>query len=335
MTVVVTGGSGLVGSHVIAALVARGERVRALARPPARDAVERLGADVVIGDVADPASWRAALDTPGGVRGVVHSAALVQRPVGWDRHVAVNVDGARLAAEAAREVGARLVHVSSVAVYGGSASFEPHGGPRTEDTPFRDIDERDYYARSKRRAEEEVHRAARDGRLAAALIRPNVIYGERDRQFTPGVLRALRWRVLPQVGPGTNRLSCVYVGNVAAAIVAALDAPLTRVRAFNVTADAPPALTQRELLDAFAAELGIRPIRIPVPPALATAALGLVATLALGRRGIAGSAVRFATGDNPYSSERARQELNWNPPFTTREAVRRTVAWYKSTTPGR
>ena len=76
MTVVVSGGSGLVGSHVIAALVARGERVRAIARPGARAAAQGLGAEPVDGDVTDAATWRAACDVPGGGRGIVHAAAL-------------------------------------------------------------------------------------------------------------------------------------------------------------------------------------------------------------------------------------------------------------------
>ncbi|MGH9798538.1 MAG: SDR family oxidoreductase, partial [Candidatus Polarisedimenticolia bacterium] len=57
MTVLVTGGSGLVGSHVIEALRAAGERVRALVREPSRAVVERLGAEPVVGDVTDADTW--------------------------------------------------------------------------------------------------------------------------------------------------------------------------------------------------------------------------------------------------------------------------------------
>src|SRR2546429_6522076 len=60
MTVLVTGGSGLVGSHVIEALRARGEPVRALVRPASPAAIERLGAEAVPGDVRDAAVWPAA-----------------------------------------------------------------------------------------------------------------------------------------------------------------------------------------------------------------------------------------------------------------------------------
>src|SRR5256885_10984998 len=76
MTVLVTGASGLVGSHVVEALVARGETVRALVRPASRAAALRLGAEAVAGDVTDPAVWQRAAH---GVRALVHAAAIVQR----------------------------------------------------------------------------------------------------------------------------------------------------------------------------------------------------------------------------------------------------------------
>jgi len=97
MSVLVTGASGLVGSHVVEALVARGDAVRALVRPASRAAVLRLGADAVVGDVTDPAAWRAAAR---GVRAIVHAAAIVQRRASWEQYVAVNVEATRLAVAA-------------------------------------------------------------------------------------------------------------------------------------------------------------------------------------------------------------------------------------------
>ena len=177
MTVLVTGGSGLVGSHVIEALRARGESVRALVRPASRAVIEQLGAEAVPGDVQDAAVWRAAAH---GVRGLVHAAALLQQRASWQEYEAVNVGGTRLAALAARTARARLVHISSVAVYGGLANYRPESERRTEDSPFQPIPEHDFYARSKRLAEAAVREAAEDG-LNAVALRPNVIYGERDR----------------------------------------------------------------------------------------------------------------------------------------------------------
>lgn len=130
-----------------------------------------------------------------------------------------------------------------------------------------------------------------------------------------------------------NQLSCVYAGNVAAAILAALAAPIPPgFRAYNVTQDAGPPLTQREFLSEFARGFGRRPHFIPLPVPLLRVGFAfwsVVLKLLWPRRyaGLAGSALSFVRGDNPYASERIQRELSWTPPFDTRTAIARAVAW--------
>src|SRR3989442_8935385 len=88
MSVLVTGASGLVGSHVVEALAARGEPVRALVRPASRAAVLRLGAEAVAGDVTDPAAWRAAAR---GGPALLHAPPIVQPPASWGQDVPGNL----------------------------------------------------------------------------------------------------------------------------------------------------------------------------------------------------------------------------------------------------
>ena len=307
MTVLVTGGRGLVGSHVIEALRAAGEPVRAFE-----------------GDVTDPDAWRRAAP---GVRGIVHTAARVAQRLPFAEFERVNVGGTRLAVETARATGARLVHVSSVAVFGRTAAFAAGAGAVDEDFPFGQIPEHDFYARTKRMAEAVVQ----DSGLSAAAIRPNVIYGERDRLFTARVIRVLRTGIMPRIGPGTNHLSCVYVGNVAAAIVAALAKNIPGFRPYNITADAPPALTEREFMRAFAEALRVRVLRVPVPVFMARAGATLWARWlrlrdSAGYAGLGSAAVGFIIGENPYTAIRAQQELRWTPPFDTRTAIGLAVA---------
>ena len=327
MTVLVTGGSGLVGSHVILALKAAGEPVRALVHSRSRDAVVALGAEPVEGDTRDPDAWRVAA---GGARAIVHAAAIVAAKASHEEFFAVNVGGTGQAIAAAREAGARLVHVSSVAVYGRTPGV-PVGGV-DEDTPLGKLQPHDFYAQSKRRAEEVLWEEVARGGLAAVVVRPNVIYGEYDRVFSPRVVRAVRFGIVPQVFPGTNRLSCVYAGNVAAAIVRAIDAPAAPGRAYNVTDDGPASHTQRGFVDAFAQALGVRVRRVTLPYAVARFVVDWWARAQFLLKpgtypGIGGAAVRFLSGENPYSSARARRDLGWEPVVDPIEAVRRTVAW--------
>jgi len=326
VTVLVSGGSGLVGSHVIEALRARQIPVRALVRRPAAPVVRALGAEPVIGDVIDPATWAQGLAGGGGISGIVHAAAVVDQQAGASAY-AVNVTGTRCAIEAARSAGVRLVHVSSVSVYGGSGDYSPDYERRTEDFPFREIREGDGYARSKREAEELVRQAAEAGSISAVAIRPNVIYGERDRLFTPRMVRAMRAPVVPVIGSGTNHLSCVYAGNVAQAIVAALDAPGPQggFRAYNVATDAPPLLTMREFLAAIADACGVRARFVKLPLGIARFAIALWSGPKLAR-----TALAFVTGENPWDSNRARTELGWIPAVAPREALTRSVAWIRT-----
>jgi nucleoside-diphosphate-sugar epimerase len=308
---------------VIEALRAASRPVRALVRPAAVPLVTALGAEPVVGDVGDADTWDRA--RAGGLRGIVHAAAIVQHPrTSYARYVAVNVEGTRLAIAAARATRARLVHVSSVAVYGGSSAYTPQPERRTEDFPFRPIAAHDSYARTKREAEELVRAAAEGGagEFSAVALRPNVIYGERDRLFTPRLLRALRGRVVPLIGSGSNHLSAVYAGNVADAVIRALDAATPGFRAYNVTTDAPPLLSFREFLETLAAAAGtrVRFVRIPLP--VARVVIGLWTSRALAR-----AALSFVTGENPYVADRARSELGWTPRVSAHEAIARTVAW--------
>ena len=337
MTVLVTGGAGLVGTHVLDALRARGEspRPRALVREHSRAIVEAFGAEAVGGDVTDVITWQRASQ---GVRGIIHAAALVASHDSFEEFTRVNVGGTRLAIDAARRTGARLIYISTVAVYGRSAVYaagEQRGGV-TEDYPFQPLPASDFYARSKRAAEQLVQQEAARGGLAAIAIRPNVIYGERDLLFTRRLIANLRRGFLPEIGPGTNHLSCVYAGNVASAILAALDAPAqSGFRAYNVTRDAPPPLTQREFFAALAEALGLRPLRIRVPvPLIRTgvAVWRVLMRLSLPGRysALGNAAMSFILGENPYSVERIRSELGWTPPFDTRTAIVRSVQQNKS-----
>lgn len=335
MTVLVTGGAGLLGTHVLDALRAHGQRPRALARERSRAVVESFGAEAVVGDVTDASSWQRASE---GVDAIIHAAALVASHESYEEFMRVNVGGTRLAIETARRTGARLIHISSVAVYGRAAVYAAAARGVEEDYRFQPIPRRDFYARSKRAAEQLLQQEAARGGLSVIAIRPNVIYGERDQLFTRRLIANLTWRFLPQIGPGTNHLSCVYAGNVASAILAALDAPPSPkpgFRAYNVTCDAPPLLTQREFFDTFAEALGVRPLRIRVPAPLIRIGVAVWSVLMRlvmpGRYTVLGnSAMSFILGENPYSTNRIRSDLGWTPPFDTRAAIKRTVAETKS-----
>lgn len=328
MRVLLTGGSGLVGSHVAELLAERGHGVVALRRPGSRTShLRSTGAVVVKGDVRDAPGRIAGAVTSaaGGVDAVVHAAAVIYADAPWPRVREVNVRGTANVVAAAGAAGATAgVHVSSIAVYGALREGTADESSPT-DTPLRPGD---LYARSKREAEAAAVRAAGSAGMRLAVVRPSVVYGERDRLFSPTVARIVSLPVVPLLGSGENTVPVVYAGNVAAGIAAALERGVDG-RAYDLALDRP--LTQRELVEGMARGMGVDPRFIRIPRGLARAAARVGDALDVPVPGAGevppGRVARLALDDNPYTSRRAREELGWEPPHRHADALRRTGRW--------
>jgi len=323
--VFVTGGTGLVGSHVIRLLAESGYNVQALVRDDSSVAlVESLGASAIKGRVEDEESWLSLQEA----EAIVHAAALVTQQRSWGSFQAVNIQATKHAATTAVRLGVRLIHISSIAVYGRQTL--QRAAAVDECSAWGQLRDTDYYARSKRMAEEVLQDMSRETDLSWVALRPCVIYGERDRVFLPRIMRSIRFGIAPLVGHGNNVLTVVYAGSVAEAVLSTLESPHAR-GPFNTTNDGE--ITQREFLTAVAAAMGRRVKFVPLPMAVAsTLALAYHGVQRLLRPrsypGIGIAAARFMAADNPFSSERANQELKWNPSTPPGTALERSVRWF-------
>jgi nucleoside-diphosphate-sugar epimerase len=329
--VFVTGGTGLVGRHVIAALARRGDAVRALARTDRAVAeVAALGAEPVRGDLSAATRHGTLM---AGCDAVVHAAATVLSGGSWEAWREANVLGTERVVRSAAKLGVRVIHISSVAVYGHrlASGLDRPGHDEGFDLEHAPTP-RDPYERSKREAELVVWQVARETGLSAVALRPCVLYGEGDRHFSPRVAKVLRRGAVPLIGGGTNHMTLVYAGSVAAAVVAALDRPAVD-GPFNLTNDGTP--TMREFVERFAAGLGVRPRWVRIPRRLAWSVARLWdrsagALLAPWQAVSLSSAVQFLAGENPYSSSRAARLLQWRPLMDAAEAVERTGASFRA-----
>jgi nucleoside-diphosphate-sugar epimerase len=328
----VTGGTGLVGRHVIAALRRRGDEVRALARSAAAAAeLSALGAESVAGDLSDAARLDAAA---AGVDAVVHAAATVLASGRWAAWHEANVLGTERVVRSAARARARVIHLSSVAVYGRSqVSIDRPGNDEGFDLEHAPA-VREPYARSKREAELALWRVARETGLSAVALRPCVLYGEGDRHFSPRVAALIRRGVVPLIGGGANHMTVVYAGNVASAVTAALDHP-EATGPFNVTNDGQ--LTMREFVERFAAGLGVRPRWLRIPRGLAWSGarlwdrtVGALPPLSLALS--LSTSVQFLAGENRYDSSRTRRLLGWRAAFPAPDAAERTGASFRGVT---
>ncbi|MEX2179796.1 MAG: NAD-dependent epimerase/dehydratase family protein [Gemmatimonadaceae bacterium] len=329
----ITGATGQVGSHIAERLLADGWTVRALVRSPER-ARQVLDERVQLsrGDVLDEASFCAAAD---GCHTVFHAAANIIVSGGWEAYRATNVEGTRNAILAAQRAGARLLHVSSVAVYGNTARYEAaRGGGRTdESTVLPPLSPRAYYARSKRESEEMVLRAHVEGRVWATAVRPDVIYGRRDRQFVPRVARLLRLGVFPLMRDGRSTMTVVHAANVAEGAVLAATSDIAGGKAYNLANDYD--VTVRQFFEFAGRGLGRPPVFVPVPMWVARGGVrGLKAITRLLTGGrfslLSTSSVDFLSEDNPFSSDLAKRELGWRPSVRPEEGVVDAFRWFRS-----
>ncbi len=319
----ITGASGLVGSHLVERLRGDGWILRALVRDRSRAGwLSSQGVELFDGDTRDGTAFMRAAE---GMQYVFHCAAAITPRGGWEAYRPPNIEGTRNAVEAAARVGARLLHLSSVAVYGPEGRFGlSHGASLQELQPLVPIPERAWYARSKRESEELVMHAHRAGRVWATAVRPCVIYGPRDRQFIPRVASVLRAPLAPRIGSGRSVLAIVHARSVAEVAVRAVTSEVGAGRAYNVTNDAP--ITVREFYDAAEEGLEYRVRWLPIPGAVAQGALVAAGALLRVLR-FPGSALLnartldFLLQDNPFSSERARLELGWTSGINPRAAV--------------
>ena len=203
--VFLTGASGFIGGELTERLLATGRRVRVLARRPL-PSLEKLGAEIVRGDLHDPEALRRGCT---GIGTVFHVAGRVGVWGPDADFFRVNVGGTRNVIAACRTAGVpRLVYTSSPSVVytGGNLSGVDESAPLCTAAPCA-------YPTSKAAAERLVT-AAHSPELAAISLRPHLVWGPGDRNVVPRVLALAKKRRLRILGSGRNLVDCTHITNV-------------------------------------------------------------------------------------------------------------------------
>jgi UDP-glucose 4-epimerase len=306
----VTGGAGFIGSHLVDALLARGDEVVVLDNL-ATGRVENVAdaARFVDGDVADSDVVARAV---AGCEVVYHQAALgsvsrsVERPLDTDR---ANVQGTLAVLEAARRAGVRrVVLASSSSVYGGAASTPtPESAPVTPRSPYAVSKlTGEHYARVYRELHGLETVALRYFNVFGPRQRPDSQYAAVIPLFIDAVLRG----ATPLVhGDGRQSRDFTFIADTVQANLRAAAAPADRCagRAYNIARGASASLL--DLLDVLAAELGTS-----VTPQHGDPRPG---------------DVRHSHAD----ISAARRDLGYQPEVTFREGLARTLAWFGERAP--
>lgn len=324
--ILVTGATGLVGSHVAQQAHERGYRVRALCRPRSQTTfLQQCGVELVTGDLDDTESLRQACD---GVSVVIHCAAKVGDWGPTDEYRKINVSGTQALLDAALQTGTlkRWVQISSLGVYSGS---DHYGTDETRPPNTQGIDG---YTLTKVESEQLVCRYIAQKHLPAVILRPGFIYGPRDRTVIPRLLERLKNRRFAYLGNHDKLMNNTYVGNLCEAIWLAVANDNVQGETFNIRD--PRAVTKREFIETIcsAAQLP-NPTKV-VPLHIARLLSWHMETLwKLLRRKSAplvnSARIKFLGHNLDFSIEKATTRLGYQPSLDFREAMPLTINWFQ------
>ena len=294
--VVVTGGSGFIGSHVVDALLKRSNDVRVLdVVPPHRPDVEFIKTDITdLGQV---------LEACEGATDILHLAAVSNVDEAYQKPaetVSINTMGTVNLLEAARRYRVhRFLFASTVWVYGGARGSDVH-----EDSPFYMPGAGHIYTSTKIASEFYIHDYARLYGVPITVLRYGIPYGPRGRSGTVipiFVRKALMREPLTIFGDGSQYRNFIYVEDLALGNVEALK-DIAENQIYNLEGLRP--ISVREVAETIRKLLGN--VQIEYKPPRPGDYRGKV-----------------------VSSEKAKRDLGWTPQVDFEEGMRRYIEWFK------
>ncbi len=310
-------GAGCLGSAMVRRLRAEGAAVKVVDLSEERLAPLDHGVSRIVADITDgPAMKEAAA----GTDLVIHTAAVLEGDADVMRRV--NVAGTRCVVEAAAAARVeRVVHISSVAVYGISKTTditEAMGPDPSEQV----------YSITKSLGEEEVHRIGSANGLSYTIIRPAAIFGPGAQYFTAQYFRRGQRKPVIFLGRGNGALPVVFVDDVVDLAMVLAEHPAADGEVFNCAIDPPP--THREYLMAYA-QLSGHQRYFGFPMALAKFGAFVAAPFAK-----KGTYVRELAKNLSHigryvriDTSRARDLIGWEPRYDVEAGIEASMPWLK------
>ncbi|MDR3718804.1 MAG: NAD-dependent epimerase/dehydratase family protein [Bryobacteraceae bacterium] len=316
--ILITGGTGFVGSHLVEAVLAHGAPPRCLVR---RDSFKRhpyalpAGAEPVFGDLVSGEGLDEALS---GVETVIHLAG-VTKALSTTEYYSGNVRATENLARAVAGRGILLVHVSSQAAIGPSAD----GAPVSDDAEPHPLT---HYGRSKLEGERIVRSLVPE----AVIVRPGVVYGPRDTDVLEMFKSISRGFVL-EISGGERWFQAIYVKDLAEGLLAASRAPQAGGRAYFLAHSKAVSWSELSSTAARIMRKRTRVLRVPAPLAYAVGGVAEIWSRLTGKPGIIScekvreAQCRYWTCD----TRRAARELGFEARTPLELGLAQTLAWYK------
>lgn len=336
--IIITGASGLIGSHVAEFFTSKGIRPVCMTRQNSKtDFLKSIGAGIVYGDITDIESLMKVFSP--GADFIIHTAAKVGDWGSFSEFYKVNVLGTLNVLKAAKESNIKDVIITgSISCYGEESSSVI----KNEDQPYNShypyfLDRifpsgLNFYRDSKAEANKRAIQFAKANSINLTIIDPAWVYGERE--FHSGFydfLKTVKGGLSLVPGSKRNKFHTIYVRDLAKIYYLAFQKRLKGVNEF--LAVAPQAEYQYKLFDLFCEKAGFKPLlRLPkgltYPPAF-LAELFYTMFRIKSTPLISRARVNTFYDNIEYSSEKLCRELGFVPDYTFEESVDKTIRWYK------
>ena len=235
--ILITGGTGFVGSHLIKRLIDEGHKVRCVIREGSKkiDRIKGLGAEIVHGDVTDADSL---IDACKGIDTIIHLVGIIQEEKGMTFQ-SIHVDGTRNLVNAAKKNNVRLFYYQSA-----------NGA---------DKDGKTAYYKTKAEAEEIVKASGMD----YIIFRPSLIYGDGD-QFVLRLKKIIHDApVIPIIGSGESLLQPIFIDDLVACLIKAITTPQLKNRIFCIAG--PEQIRFKDVVIRIADAMGVKKPSFHVP----------------------------------------------------------------------
>jgi dihydroflavonol-4-reductase len=321
-TILVTGGTGFVGSHLVERLLSLGYNVRCLLRyPDKRRWLADLPVEVTPGDITVPESLSQAVQ---GADAVVHAAALLKAKSSEDFY-RFNVEGTHNLLEACAKAPTpprRFVYLSSVAAAGPA----PPDRPITVSDPPHPIT---LYGRSKLQGEQEV--SGFKVALETVIIRPSAVFGPRDRGIFLYFKTVALWRFKPFFGSSYNLLSVIYIKDLIEALICALTIAKERLPKHPLFVADPQVYTWAQVVADMEKALQRKALTVVIPAPIVSM-VAAISELFSGKS--IGTFNREKAKEMLASSwwcdvQPAIDHLDWHSVTPIDQAIQQTVDWYR------
>jgi len=318
-TILVTGGNGFLGRHIVARLLELNKRTLIFARKNKNDNISPPLTETVWGDIRD----QNAVDQAVQKADIVIHLVSNFRKGGSDKKEAhaINVSGTENILNASKKYDIKhLIHCSTIGVHGTVLEV-----PANEDTPF---NPGDLYQETKLEAENLVWDFFKETKLPTTVIRPISLMG-------PGDLRMLKlFKMIKNgkfviVGDGETFFQPAYIDDVVDGFIACLNNENAIGESFIIGGD--EYVTLNELFQIIAEQLGVNPpsIRVPLWPVLFLATLCETVCSPFGiEPPLHRRRVSFFQNNRAFSVEKAKKILGYKPKTSLKDAIEKTINWY-------